>query len=144
MARKNQSLHDWVISELIKTNGFGKYARDNACVLETNPSNVKNVSVGPEGDQIWPDVVIYDPKTKEAKRIAEVETDDTVTNDHAKGQWDAYGKKVSDFVLAVPKPLVKDAKEILKDLKATCTLWSYEIETDDSDHAKSAEFSVES
>jgi hypothetical protein len=143
MPRTNQSLHDWLIDQLTNTNGFGKYAKDHGYTLETNPGEAKNVSVGPEGDRIWPDVVIYDPTTKNVKRIGEVETQETVNADHAKGHWDAYGRKVSDFILTVPKSSVKDAKKIISDLGANCALWSYQIETDSNGYAKSASFSAE-
>lgn len=149
MARDKQSIHDWLIRQLVETNGFSKYAEDNNYVLATNPGDEKNVALGTQDDQVWPDVVIYDPNTKnasklgDAKRIAEVETEDTVTLDHAKGHWDVYASRISDFILPVPKSLVEDVKKIISELNVACRLWSYQIETDDNGYAKNVSFSIE-
>jgi hypothetical protein len=130
---------------MTETDPFGKFAQTNKYIVATNPANEKKVSVGPDA---WPDIVVYDPSTKndkkigDAKRIGEVETEDTVTIDHAKGHWDAYQKLVSDFILAVPKSSVDAAKGILKDLNATCTLWSYQV-TRDKDGKRTASFALE-
>ena len=124
MAR-NQELHDWLVGQMKETDPFRKFANDNKYSMVTNPGNQKNVAVDQDA---WPDIVVYDPSTKndkkigDAKRIAEVETEDTVTIDHAKGHWDTYAKRVPDFILSVPQMSLKDARKILAELKVTCEI----------------------
>jgi hypothetical protein len=141
-----QSLHDWLVDRLAERNGFKKFAENNAYEIAKNHTDERNRYVGTKDDPIWPDVIVYDPSTTNqlVKRIGEVETDETVTLDHAKGHWDVYADRVPDFILAVPKSLVTEAKEIMQQLEVKCTLWSYEIQTDEKGHATSATFAVES
>jgi hypothetical protein len=128
---------------LAERKGFNTYARENKYAIAKNHSDEKNRWVGTKDDPVWPDIIVYDPNVKgePAKRIAEVETDDTVTIDHAKGHWDEYVSRVSDFILAVPKPSAKDAKKILDELKIGCKLWLYEVTLDSNGKPTEIEFS---
>jgi hypothetical protein len=129
-----QSLHDWVLDHLANTNAFKKFAEEKGYAIAKNPGEEKVRFIGKKEDAIWPDVIVYAPKAEgqPAQRIGEVEIEDTVTTEHAKGQWDVYASRVPDFILAVPKSSAKDAKRILGELKVTCDLWLYEVTFDDS------------
>lgn len=137
-----QSVHDWLVDRLAERKGFSRFARDNGYEIAKNYTDKKTRHIGNDDDRIWPDIIVYDPKTKgqPAKRIGEVEIEDTVTIDHAKGHWDVYVRRVSDFILAVPKSSAKDANEILGDLKVACKLWLYEVKRDEQGKPVDVEF----
>ena len=145
MPRKNEPLHDWVITKLVNTEAFTGFANTNGYRIATNPDAVQHWRVGPVESPVWPDVVVYDPRTQQqfAKKIGEVETEDTVTLEHGKEQWAEYAKLVQPFILAVPRSSAAAALDIIRHLQIVCELWSYAIAVDSLGNATSVAFSVE-
>jgi hypothetical protein len=127
------SLHDWLIDELAATNAFSAFAAKGGFKVAKNPTGQQNLSVTLGNDKMWPDVFVYDSKTRDVKRIGEIETEETVTIEHAKGHWDSYGKAAAgDFVVVVPNGSVIAAKEIMTRLQVVGQLWEYKLVQDNS------------
>jgi hypothetical protein len=141
MSEGKPSLHDWLIDKLANTNGFGQFAKENGFEIAKNPTGQQNRGVKLNSNEMWPDVVVFDPKTNYVKRLGEVETEETVTIDHAKGHWDLYGKAASgDLVLAIPNGSVDAAKEIIQQLQVSCRIWTYKLTQDAYGNIADAEF----
>ena len=131
MSGGTESLHDWLIDKLAATNKFDIFATEGGFKIAKNPTGQQNLRVTLGNDEMWPDVVVYDPKTSSVKRIGEIETEETVTIEHAEGHWDLYSKAVAgDFVLVVPNSSVEAAKQIMKQLQVLGQLWQYEVSQD--------------
>ena len=113
-----QGLHDWVIKKTIEKQ-YGDLKKKGRKIY-TNPNNEKNYDV----KGLYPDIVVYSPKTEKVTMIDEIET---VVGEIEKNQWEDYAKlKVPNFCVTVPKSEVSNAKKIIKDNKiAIDSLWSY-------------------
>ena len=127
---KTQSEHDIVVRESART--YAEQVKQGYKV-STNPGSDKNFYVGTEQEPKYPDVVVWKPRAPQATGgsvmiIEEIETEETVTEDHA-SQWKEYGGLgVSSFRLIVPKAKAGDAKSIVDAKKIRVSeIWSYSI-----------------
>lgn len=113
-----QELHDWVISKTVERL-YGK-ARENKKEIYTNPSQEKNYDV----KGLYPDIVVYNPKTKKVDAIDEIET---VVGEIEKNQWEDFAElKIPYFYVTVPLSEVANAKKIIGDNEIeVSSLWSY-------------------
>lgn len=120
---EKQTEHDKVIEylESVYENQYPK--------VYTNPNGKKNFSIeGYEG--ICPDILVANEENF-LTFIEEVETSDTVSEDHAKEQWVPYFKLRTTFHIRVPLGSQEKAREILAKLKINATVKCYSITQDD-------------
>ena len=125
---RTQSEHDLVVRESART--YGEQEKKGYKVT-TNPDGEKNFYVGTEQNQKFPDIVVWEPSSPQSTGgnvliIEEVETDESVTEDHAT-QWKEYGDLgISVFRLIVPKTRASTAKSIVDTKKIRVSeIWSY-------------------
>jgi len=117
--RANQNEHDKVIEYLanIYRNQYPK--------VYTNPDGEKNMGIkGHEG--IYPDILVANEQNI-LEFIEEVETEDTVTEEHAKEQWVPYSKVRTTFYLRVPFGSQDIARSILTKLNINAIVKCYSI-----------------
>lgn len=114
-----QGEHDKVI-DILATKYKQKYPK-----VYTNPNGQKNTSIKEHPD-IYPDVVVANEQNT-LQFIEEVETEDSVTEDHAKEQWIPYSKVRTTFYLRVPLGSQGNARKILQKLKITAAVRCYSI-----------------
>ena len=114
-----QGLHDWVISKTVEK--LYRTAREKKKEIYTNPNQEKNYDV----KGLYPDIVVYNPKTKKVDAIDEIET---VVGETEKNQWKDFAElKIPYFSVTVPLDEVANAKKIINDNKIeVSSLWSYE------------------
>lgn len=116
---REQNVHDQEIASL-------KSANDDKFYVVTNPNQQKNQSV----DGYYPDLLLYSKvDRKTLNNIIEVETDSTVTEEHAREQWVPYSqiarRHSAGFYLVVPAQKVNDAQNICKKLNISPEIWQY-------------------
>lgn len=122
--RKRQQLsaelHDWVIEKTVSLYAEAKKKGRKIC---TNPNQKKNCDV----NGLYPDIVVYDPKTKKVTSIDEIETE---VGEIEKNQWEDFAKLgVSYFSVTIPASEVANAKKIIKNNKiAVASIWSYKTQ----------------
>lgn len=93
-----QSVHDLVISLVAQ-----RWTNPLKYNITTNPGSEKNRWVG--SDKNYPDVICWvkEFNRQRAQWIAEVETEESVTQAKARGQWRDYAAIGVPFYLIVPK-----------------------------------------
>lgn len=104
-----QTKHDRVIALLVqKWSDPGKYN------ITTNPGSEKNRWVG--SDANYPDIVAWRRVGSQDTCVwfAEVETEDSVSESHAKDQWAKYDSLPGPFYLVVPAGLGATARQIAR------------------------------
>jgi len=99
-----QETHDKAIADIVKE----RFSYTDGTKTFINPSIEKNYAV----DNLFPDIVAV--KDASVVAIGEVETESTVSLQHAEEQWKQYGLKVEYFYLYVPKEKVSEAQEIIR------------------------------
>jgi len=114
-----QGEHDKVIEYLENT-----YRKQYPKVY-TNPNGEKKMNIKGHED-LYPDVLVVNEQNI-LQFIEEVETEDSVTEEHAKEQWIPYSKVNTSFYLRVPLGSQVNARKILADLKITATVRCYSI-----------------
>jgi hypothetical protein len=117
--RLKQDEHDKVIEYL------ASIYRTQYPKVYTNPNGQKNVNIKGHED-IYPDILVADEQNI-LKFIEEVETEDTVTEEHAKEQWVPYSKVGTTFYLRVPFGLQNSARNILAKLSINAIVKCYSI-----------------
>jgi regulator of sigma D len=91
----------------------------------TNPNGEKNTSIKEHPD-IYPDVLVANEENT-LQFIEEVETEDSVTEAHAKEQWIPYSNVRTTFYPRVPFGSQDDARKILARLKISATVRCYSL-----------------
>jgi len=116
----SKELHDWVIGKTVELYAESKKKGKK---IYTNPNQKKNYDV----KGLYPDIVVYNPKTKKVTNIDEIETE---VGEIEKNQWEDFAKLgVPYFSVTIPLSEVKNAKKIIKDNKiAVASLWSYKTQ----------------
>lgn len=117
----SQDLHDWVIEKTVEK--CYEKIREQGREIYTNPNQEKNFDV----DDFYPDIVVYDPKTKKVTMIDEIETK---VGEIEKNQWEDFAKLgIPNFSVTIPRSELEKAKKIIKDNNIAVTqIWSYETE----------------
>lgn len=92
-----QSIHDHVV-RLVEQ----RWQDNSRHFITINPGSEKNQMVGPSND--YPDVIGWGlvGGRKVLRWVAEVETEESVTEDEARGQWKSYAALGVPFYLIVP------------------------------------------
>ncbi len=93
-----QAIHDHVVRLVAQ-----RWAEPGRLRIDTNPGVERNVWTGPA--QIYPDLVGWTQqgRLKAPMWIAEVETEETVTENEARTQWRDYASLGVPFFLIVPR-----------------------------------------
>lgn len=117
--RLKQDEHDNVVEYLanIYRNQYPK--------VYTNPDGQKNTNIKGHED-VYPDILVADEQNI-LIFIEEVETEDTVTEEHAKEQWVPYSKVKTTFYLRVPFGSQNTARNILAKLGVNAVVKCYSI-----------------
>lgn len=80
-------------------------------VNEPNPR--MSAGKGPDGKDMFPDIVVVGRPGQFLRLIAEVETEDTVNEEHARNQWLPYSQ-VGELLIYVPTGCVPETKRLCK------------------------------
>lgn len=107
---QEQGQHDLVLARVARVLG----QRYPAITVSTNPGNERMYEV--QGR--WPDIVLVDPAGR-PRAIFEVETEGTVTFEHARAEWLDYATLGAHFCLVVPDRSGKAAERIARELGLT-------------------------
>jgi len=99
--------HDTIVNLAASLVG-GKYE------VYTNPGGEKNRWIACKDRKHYPDIMLVPSGEKNSTIIVEVETEETVTDDHAEEQWKPYSKLDRIFYLLVPADLLDEAKRICR------------------------------
>jgi hypothetical protein len=84
----------------------------------------------PDGEALFPDIVVVEHPRNVVKMVAEVETRDTVTEAEAEREWRPFSELCDTFYLYVPAGWSAEAKRICKKLKVKVTgvrTWRYNM-----------------
>lgn len=114
-----QDEHDKVIDTL-----YTGYKKQYLKVWK-NPNKEKNMSIKEHPD-LYPDILVANEQNI-LEFIEEVETEDSVTEAHAKEQWIPYSKVRTTFYIRVPLGSQGKARKILAALKITATVRCYKV-----------------
>ncbi|MEM3629256.1 MAG: hypothetical protein QXE06_07815 [Candidatus Bathyarchaeia archaeon] len=117
--RLRQDEHDNVV-EYLATIYRNQYPK-----VYTNPDGQKNTNIKGHED-VYPDILVADEQNI-LIFIEEVETEDTVTEEHAKEQWIPYSKVRTTFYLRVPFGSQNTARNILAKLGINAIVKCYSI-----------------
>lgn len=104
---EEQKIHEDIIY-LLET----QYRKEYPSVF-LNPENMKNAAV--KSLDIYPDIIVGN-KDKKIILIEEVETENTVTKEHALKQWKEYAKGKYRFIIRVPYETKEKALKIIEEL----------------------------
>ncbi len=120
-----QSLHDKAVYT-----ARGLYVEAGKKVW-INPGSQQNKTWG----GYYIDVIVASDSTEKRAWITEIETEDSVSMSEAQSQWKAYGKKYSNWNLAVPIGLVAKARQLLKGQGVSnCTVHGWGLKSDGTIH----------
>lgn len=132
--RVTQSEHDLVVQRSATT--YEDSIRTGH-KISINPDGQKNQRIGGEGNEKYPDVVVWMPSSPgsssgTAKIIEEIETEESV-NENEATQWKEYaGLGIPIFRLIVPKSKAAEAKAIVEKKKiGVSDIWIYTITSND-------------
>jgi hypothetical protein len=115
-----QSEHDAAV------NAAGRIYRDKSKPACLNPNGEKNKS----WCNFYIDVIVEIPGEDKAW-VTEIETDDSVCETEAKGQWKDYDKAYSHWHLAVPSGKEANAKALLSEHSITnCSVITWKRNND--------------
>lgn len=99
---KAQNLHDYVVNTAATRLDRAKYD------VYTNPGTQKNIVIGGQ----YPDVVVTPKGVNTVQFVIEVETQDSVNDSEAVGQWKPYSELGSTFYLLVPHVSLQIAQNL--------------------------------
>src|SRR5947207_1085461 len=80
--------------------------------VHKNPDGEKNRWIEHNSEKYYPDIMLVPRGQKNSTIIIEVETDESVNDDHADEQWKPYSKLGRAFYLLVPADSLEEAKRI--------------------------------
>ena len=113
---EEQKIHEDVIY-LLET----QYRREYPNVF-LNPENKKKAAV--KSLDIYPDIIVSN-RDKKIILIEEVETENTVSKEHASKQWREYAKGRYRFIIRVPYEMKEKALKILEELGIKAEIKGY-------------------
>lgn len=99
------TLHDKIVN-LIASFNTEKFD------VHTNPGSEKNWLIRDGSDEYFPDVILRPKGATQSTIIIEVETDESVSEEHAGEQWIPYSNLGRKFYLLVPSVSLDRAKRI--------------------------------
>ena len=117
-----QDEHDRVITALERV-----YKKRRFRVYK-NPDGEQNTNIKGHLD-LWPDLIVVDAG-KRVRFIEEVETEDSVSEVHAREQWVPYSRIGTDFYLRVPYGSHSRARSILRSLGLKASVMCYRMYAD--------------
>lgn len=106
-AAQKVTLHDKIIEVVASAN-------TNEFEVRTNPDGQKNWLIRDGKAEYYPDVILVPKGSRRSTIIIEVETDESVNEDHALEQWVPYSKLGRKFYLLVPSGSSEGAKAICR------------------------------
>jgi hypothetical protein len=106
-ATQKVTLHDKIIEVV---------ASAHAATFEvrTNPSSEKNWYINSNSAKHFPDIILLPKGSNQSTIIIEVETGESVSEEHALEQWVPYANLGRKFYLLVPTGSLNDAKTICR------------------------------
>lgn len=104
-ATEKTTLHDRII-QIVAAANTQKFE------VHTNPSSEKNWFINDGSEKYFPDVILRPKGSSQSTIIVEVETDESVNEEHAVDQWKPYAKLGRKFYLLVPTASLGSAKTI--------------------------------
>src|SRR5262245_57939539 len=119
--RDAQRVHDHVIAALAR-----EYERRGHRVF-TNPGPVKSMGV----DGQYPDVIVLRKRGQRMAYAIEVETEESVSETEAVGQWVQYDETFDRWYLAVPKTKRAAAAALIEDhelANVRLISWSFDFD----------------
>ena len=110
--------HDYIVS-LVASLNSAKHT------VYTNPNGEKNRKIVKDGAEYYPDVMLAPRGQSTSTMIVEVETAETVTEDHALDQWEPYSRLNRVFYLLVPVGALEEAKRICRKFAISARFGKY-------------------
>jgi hypothetical protein len=104
-ATEKTTLHDRIIQIVASAN-------TETFEVHTNPSSEKNWFISEGSEKYFPDVILLPKGASRSTIIIEVETDESVNEQHAGDQWEPYATLGRKFYLLVPSGSLPTAKTI--------------------------------
>jgi hypothetical protein len=104
-ATAKTTLHDRIIQIVASAN-------TETFEVRTNPSSEKNWFISEGSEKYFPDVILLPKGSSRSTIIIEVETDESVNEEHAGEQWEPYARLGRKFYLLVPSSSLTNAKTI--------------------------------
>jgi len=104
-ATEKTTLHDRIIQIVASAN-------NETFEVHTNPSSNKNWFISEGEEKYFPDVILLPKGASRSTIIIEVETDESVNEEHAGDQWEPYARLGRKFYLLVPSGCLSNAKTI--------------------------------
>jgi len=104
-ATQKVTLHDKII-EIVAV------ANSATFEVRTNPSSEKNWYIDASSERHFPDIILLPKGSSRSTIIIEVETDESVNEEHAREQWVSYANLGRTFYLLVPAGSLPSAKII--------------------------------
>lgn len=101
------SLHDKIIELLLEAN-------TNNFEVRMNPDGQKNWLIRDGAEEYYPDLILLPKGSTRSTIIIEVETEESVNQNHAEEQWVPYSKLGREFYLLVPSDSLNKAKLICR------------------------------
>jgi hypothetical protein len=117
-AAQKVTLHDKIIESVASAN-------TEQFEVRTNPSSEKNWFIHEGSEKFFPDVILLPKGSKRSTIIVEVETDESVNEDHALEQWVPYSKLGRKLYLLVPSGSFDEAKTICHRHRITAHFGQY-------------------
>lgn len=104
-ATEKTTLHDRII-QIVASANTQKFE------VHTDPSSEKNWFINDGSEKYFPDVILRPKGSSQSTIIVEVETDESVNEEHAVDQWKPYARLGRKFYLLVPTGSLSSAKTI--------------------------------
>lgn len=117
-----QDEHDGVIEALEQV-----YRKRRHRVYK-NPDGEQNTNIKGHPD-LWPDLIVVDAENR-VRFIEEVETEDSVSELHAREQWVPYSRIGTDLYLRVPYGSHTRARRIVRSLGLNASVMCYRMYAD--------------
>lgn len=102
-ATQKTTLHDRIIQIAASANA-------DKFEVHTNPSSEKNWYISEGSAKHFPDVILRPKGASRSTIIIEVETEESVSEEHAVDQWEHYARLERKFYLLVPANSLSSAK----------------------------------
>lgn len=104
-ATQKVTLHDKIIEIVALANA-------ETFEVRINPSNEKNWYIDGDSERYFPDIILLPKGSSRSTIIIEVETDESVNEEHGREQWQPYASLGRKFYLLVPTASLNNAKII--------------------------------
>lgn len=117
-AAQKITLHDKII-EIVASANVDKFE------VRTNPGSEKDWFINEGSEKFFPDVILLPKSSNRSTIIIEVETDESVNEDHALEQWVPYSNLGRKFYLLVPSGSLDETKAICRRRRITAHFGQY-------------------